>query len=255
MRKQFLDWSTRELPQVVTVLAEQAFRDTLFHDPPKTYNLAVFESLIADISDCLILFPETPGAFAEMGLFSATKVGSKVLIVNDLRYQAVDSFANLGPISTINRKSFLCPTLHVNADGPGDIDFSPVKVRLERLMARKKRRSLVYRAYRELTRLEKFLIIMEIINLVHVTSLFGLMQCIRAAFDSFKANEIKQLLSILVGSNCVERLDRDFYVLTKGTRSGLEFEGADIRDIKARVLHYYRKQNPVYYDLATGKRP
>lgn len=249
MRKQFLDWSNRELPQVVTVLAERAFRDTLFHDPPQTYNLGVFESLIAEISDCVILFPESPGAYAEMGLFSTSRVGKKILVVNDLRYQAVDSFVNLGPISTINRRSFLNPALHLQSDHPAGIDFSPIRERLERIMARKKRKSFVHRPYRELTWLEKSLIVMEMINLVHVVSVVGLLQCIGAAFGTAKGGEIKKLLSILVGANSVERIDGDFYILAKDAKSGLEFEGSDVGDIKARVLHYYRKQVPFYYDL------
>lgn len=255
MRKQFLDWSSRELPEVVTVLAERAFRDTFFHTPPKTYNLGTFESLIADISDCVILFPESPGAYAEMGFFSAiTKIGSKILVVNDILYQAVDSFANLGPINTFNRQSFLNPALHVNTAGPGSIDFSPIKERLKRMMDRKKRTSLTHRTYSQLSRLEKFLIIMEIVNLVHITTLFGLMQCIQTAFDTFKGNEVKQLLSILVASKRVERLAGDFYALAKGARSGLEFDGADVRDLKARVLLYYKKYTPDRYDLIVGKR-
>lgn len=255
MRKQFLDCARGELPEVVIVLAEQAFRDTLFHDPPQTYNLSVFESLIAEISDCVILFPESPGAFAEMGYFSATKkISAKTLVVNDLRYQATDSFVNLGPINTINRSSFLNPALHVEAGKASGIDFSPIKTRLERLMNRKKRKSLTHRPYGELTRLERFVIIMEIINLLHITSLRGLVDCIRAAFDTLRLNEIKQLLSVLVGSGCVKRVGDD-YVLAKGVRSGLEFEGVDVRDLKTRVLHYYRKYSSDYYEHVTRGTP
>ncbi len=205
IRKQFLDWSKKELPGIVIVLAEQAFRDTFFHDPPETYNLSVFESLIADISDCVILFPESPGAYAEMGLFSsAREIRKKTLVVNDLQYQAEDSFVNLGPITTINSKSFLRPTLHVQPKNPNGIDFSPIRDRLGRLMNRKHRKSLAHRSYSELNRQDRFVIIMEIINLLHVTSLNGLIHCIRVAFDTVKQKEIKQLLSILVASTCVE---------------------------------------------------
>lgn len=121
-------------------------------------------------------------------------------------------------------------------------------------MARKKRKSLVYRRYGELTRLEKFIVIMEIIALVHVTTLPGLMQCIGVAFGTAKSAEIKQLLSILVGSKRVERVDADFYVLARGAQSGLEFEGVDVRDVKSRVLLYYKKHTPHYYRLITEKR-
>lgn len=215
MRKQFLDWSGKELPQVITVLAEQAFRDTVFHDPPHAYNLSIFESLIAEISDCVILFPESLGAFAEMGLFSAiTNIRSKILVVNDIQYQARNSFVNLGPIDTFDRKSFL-KTLHVRTDGPDAIDFSPIRERLERWLKRNNRTSLPYRPYNQLTKLEKVRIIMEIVNLLHATSLRGLIQCIQSAFGKPNSTELKQLLSILIGSNRVERCDGDFYALSQ----------------------------------------
>ena len=44
-----------------------------------------------------------------------------------------------------------------------------------------------------------------------------------------------------------KRVQSDYYVLAKGAKSGLEFEGANVQDLKARVLHYYKKFSPDYY--------
>jgi hypothetical protein len=253
LRKRFLEWSSAALPRVVMVLAEHAFEDTLFHTPPQTYNLSVFESLIADISDCVIVFPESPGAYAEMGFFSATKIRSKVLVVNDLRYQAKESFVRLGPIDTFDSKSFLRSTLHVRTDDPAGVDFSPIGERLGRLMKRRNRRRLKHSTGDSLSRLEKFLIVLEMIHLIQVASLVELQHCLSVAIGKFRTAELKQLLSILVGSKCVNRVDDEFYVLGKEVSSGLEFSGVDVRDVKASVLLYYKKHAPHYYERVVRK--
>jgi hypothetical protein len=119
MRRQFVDWARTALPDFVVVLAESAFRETLFHDPPEFINLSKFETLVAEISDCVLIFPESAGSFAEVGYFSMVDgVSQKVLIANDLKFQAEESFANLGPISTFNETSWLRPAIHVVTGGP-----------------------------------------------------------------------------------------------------------------------------------------
>ena len=73
MRSRFVDWAKVELPNVITLLAEKAFRDTYFHDPPETLNLSTFETQIAEIADCVVIFLESVGSFAEIGFFSSKK--------------------------------------------------------------------------------------------------------------------------------------------------------------------------------------
>ncbi len=51
----------------------------------------------------------------------------------------------------------------------------------------------------------------------------------------------------LIVVTALERLEGDDYVLAKGAKSGLEFEGVDVRDLKAHVLHYYSKYRRDYY--------
>jgi hypothetical protein len=98
MRRDFIDWAKAALPDFMVLLAEDAFKEALFHHPRKFINLATFERLVAEISDCIIIFPESAGSFAEVGYFSALKdVRTKVLVVNDRKFEGVDSFVTLGP--------------------------------------------------------------------------------------------------------------------------------------------------------------
>ena len=70
-------------------LAEAAATDVLEYHRPRFLNLAEFERALANIADCILIFPESPGSLSELGYFAAfDELRQKCLIVNDLRRQA-----------------------------------------------------------------------------------------------------------------------------------------------------------------------
>ena len=62
VRPKFCEYAKTELPQLRIFLAENAQRDFVTHRDPGQLNVAEFEDLIAHISTCIILFPESPGS-------------------------------------------------------------------------------------------------------------------------------------------------------------------------------------------------
>ena len=143
LRKQFIEWADRNLTEFICLMAEEALKDNFAGEGRTFVNLAKFESIIADVSDCVLIFPESAGSFAETGFFANSTVREKTLIVNPLLLQTVDSFLNLGPIDTISSASFLKPTILINAEGA--TDFTPVGVRLkERVKWPEHRERLIY---------------------------------------------------------------------------------------------------------------
>ena len=128
LRKQFIQWAEHQLPDFICLLAEDALKDGFVAGRREFIDLAKFESVIADIADGVLIFPESPGSFAETGFFSnSRKIRDKTLIINSIGEQG-DSFLNLGPIHTIDRFSYLKPTLHIEVIDPAD--FSRVGQRL-----------------------------------------------------------------------------------------------------------------------------
>jgi hypothetical protein len=246
MRREFLRWSSVELPGVVTLLAEDAYGHTKLFDPPETVNLSEFEEVIGTISDCILVFPESEGSFAELGLFSHVgDVSEKMLVANAIAYQAKDSFINLGPIKTIDGISYLGPTIQI-AKRYGRFDFEPLRDRLERLMERARRKSFQYAPYRRLDYLGKFLITLEMINIFQVLTLESLGDCIRSIFDTARSKELKRILSILAGAGYI-RVHDGFFFLAKGKDSLLEFDDVRIETLKARALNYYQEHRPDLY--------
>jgi hypothetical protein len=247
MRSQFLVWSQLHLPNIVCLLAEIAFRHTTLYDPPEYVNLSEFETVVGKIADCILIFPESEGSFAELGLFSnVSEIRNKVLVANAITYQAKESFINRGPISTINRESYLSPSVQISKRGRS-FDFTPIQERLERMMARSHRKSFEYAPYRKLDYLGKFLITLEIINIVSFVSLESLSDCIRAAFGAARPKELKRVLSILAGAGYI-RVSGRFFSLGMRRHSLLEFDGVRIEDTKARILDYYERHRSVLYD-------
>lgn len=245
MRRAFLEWSKGHLPQMVILLAEDAFRHTKLYDPPETVNLSDFEELIGSIADCVLVFPESEGSFAELGFFSGGKLRKKVLVANSVAYQTKESFVNLGPIKTIDGFSFLSPTVQV-IKHRGRFDFSPVQERLGRLLERTNRRAFQYASYKDLSYLGKLLVTLEMINIFHFVTLASLGDCIRTVFGNANIKELKRILSILAGAGYLHVQDHYFSLeMDKGTL--LEFDGVRIDDVKARVLHYYQKHQTVLY--------
>jgi hypothetical protein len=62
-------------------------------------NLAHFEASLAKWAHLVVIFPESPGSFAELGMFSvAPKIGRKLLLMMDSRYESHQSFINRGPV-------------------------------------------------------------------------------------------------------------------------------------------------------------
>jgi hypothetical protein len=246
MRSEFISWAKTALPDFTVVLAENAFKEALF-GPPAFINLAKFEKLVAEISDCVLIFPESDGSLAEVGYFAAVEeIRTKVLVVNDRRFEAVDSFVSLGPVSAINVDSYLQPALHVNSPGTG-IDFNSLDQRLRRTRERlSRRRKLDHKPYGKLDYGSKFCLLLELIRLLRAVTLVGLSRTVKAAFG--RPTDIELILSILVGAGLVVRRD-EYFVATNPTMSLVDIDDADVNTLIARALFYHQKHDPRAVDM------
>lgn len=76
------------------------------------YNLVEKETRLFDNSDILIIIPESPGSFAEIGMLASMinnphdkkqkfKHAKKILVITDEKFKHDESFIKLGPIKSI----------------------------------------------------------------------------------------------------------------------------------------------------------
>lgn len=86
---------TTKSKDVFIVLSEKLWEDSF----DSNIDLLTFEEFLAEVSDAIILFVESPGSFCELGAFAyADKLFSdKLIIVIDEKYKGDKSFIITGP--------------------------------------------------------------------------------------------------------------------------------------------------------------
>jgi hypothetical protein len=99
---------------VFCIFAEKLWID----DSKKALDLLSFEDLIAELSDAIILFIESPGTICELGAFAFAEkhLLEKLIIVADKNRKDDPSFINLGPIRKAREN--LVPVIYTNISTP-----------------------------------------------------------------------------------------------------------------------------------------
>lgn len=82
------------------IFPEDIFEELLYNS--KDIDLLSLENLLAESVDVILIIPESPGSFAELGVFSSNEnLRKKIVCVVDAQYKKNKSFINQGPIKLI----------------------------------------------------------------------------------------------------------------------------------------------------------
>lgn len=102
-RDQIRDALNKDLPERMNILyPEDLFMDMLNR---KDYDLLTMEKVLAQNCDMIIIVPESPGSFAELGAFANNEeTAKKVLILQQRKYKRQRSFITQGPVSYMSSK-------------------------------------------------------------------------------------------------------------------------------------------------------
>ena len=97
LRSNWLHWFYFDI-----VYPEDIFDELLYS--AKTADLLSLESLLADGVDAIVLIPESPGSFTELGAFSNDeKLRQKLICLIDKKYKKNKSFINQGPLKLVKK--------------------------------------------------------------------------------------------------------------------------------------------------------
>lgn len=84
------------------IYPEDIFDELLYSS--KTKDLLSLEGLLADSVDAVIIIPESPGSFAELGAFANDeKLRKKLICLVDEKYKKDKSFINQGPLKLVKK--------------------------------------------------------------------------------------------------------------------------------------------------------
>ncbi|WP_197710769.1 MULTISPECIES: retron St85 family effector protein [Serratia] len=105
-------------------------------------SLLALEEQLAEAVDLIILIPESPGSFAELGAFSMRKeLASKMLILRQGKYKSDKSFINHGPIRLVKTAKGHVQDIPSNFDVSSSIYSAPITRQIRKMIpsGRKKR--------------------------------------------------------------------------------------------------------------------
>ena len=253
MRPRFCEYAKTELPHLRIFLAEAAQKDYVRHVEPEFHNVAEFEDIIAEVSTCVILFPESSGSFAELGYFAKSeKLRRKLLVVNNADLQGQDSFIALGPIKLVDTHSLFQPTIQLPYSN--DPSFGLVQERLDKRIASHNRKRFKAQEYSELSTQQKFYSVFEIIRLFQSLTDEGIEYAFRSIWKYANRTELHQLLSILVASDYVRRRgeEQNYFCVNRAARSFLEFESPDVKVITMEVVDLYEENFTEVAEIVRG---
>jgi hypothetical protein len=251
LREQFIAWAEHHLPQFICLLAEDALFTDSFGGEGRTFvNLGKFESVVAAVADCVLIFPESPGSWAETGYFAHSKVGKKTLIANRFAHQTVVSFLNNGPIDTISRVSFIKP-VYFNVQEAAD--FTPIEERLSAVKWQERGERLPYQPFKKFNFKQKLLVVFEMLRLLRLAEPQNLLYALKVCFGGGpRVQELRYLLGILLAAKFIKIDEESPYFKVVAGLNLIEFDHYEIEKVSAQVTFFYYKYWPHLYHEMLG---
>ena len=246
-RPRFLAYARRSLRDFRFFLAEDAARDLFAHGKPTFINIAEFEALISQLADCVLIIPESHGSIAELGYFSAQKeIRDKLLVVNDLKFQARQSFLNHGPIELVSRHSIYRPIVQIDLKAKRP-QYRPIVLLLKQY-GLQIRGHFEFKKYDDLPTEHRLFVLFELIYLFGSISYDALELLIQSIFldrtqlRQEQKQHLRQLLSILCAGRYVHRVgDQALLEPMRGVRPFLDISQADRNSIRIKIAGFKRR--------------
>ncbi|UZD90321.1 retron St85 family effector protein [Cognatishimia activa] len=200
MRRQFQKKFAALLPEHEFFEPEFAMLDYFSMGDTEPFDIADFEKLIGDLSLAIVLFPEAPGSFAELGYFSGQEdLVKKIVLALDSNHQRSDSFISLGPASKVDKKSIFKTSIQMDYQNP---DFSLVSQRIvDRVKLKGNRRQFSVVEFSKMSSFELFALAHQLVELLVIATTDDIEFFLTALFGNhFSASKVKKIISILLGS-------------------------------------------------------
>lgn len=258
-RRQFLDWAEIREPKLICVQAENAVTDLLRQvEEVGARSLAVIEGVIADTVDSLLIFPESPGSFAELGFFAASDALCKKTQIAMLAEHQGSSFITLGPIRHIALSSAFGPVPIILVE-PFPGVFQQIADRFLGEMKHKRgyRRRYSLKTWREYSRREQLAILDQFFELTGICTEEDLFDFLFRRFGADDQSEIRLLTALLAALGRVQLTDEADIVRIVGLNPPSFVDGAedDSIELKAKWNEAYRAHLPEAADEIERRNP
>lgn len=209
LRNQFLAHATQAPRAILPVLAERAFPHQLIER-----NLQLFERFLATTAECVLIFVESAGSFAETGLFAGSrKIRKKTFVINTREESRQVSFLNLGPIKLIRRHSLFDTVYDLDGRSVTSEDARSIVDSILRTVPKYKN-ALVFHPENKFSdlalRLQLACVHMAV-TLMRGGTAKLVISLLREHFDAVEAEKIERFLALLTAINLLQRYDEIYF--------------------------------------------
>jgi hypothetical protein len=160
-------------------------------------NLLEFERDACLLSHGVVLFPESPGSYSELGLLSGDEdISEKMIVVVDNAYlEGADSrsFIYLGPLRIARDKDLECGIMGISSCNK-DADFYEISKFIDKISRTRQKEVLFNKKNRD----HVFLLIADIVDIVLIITKIKLHSLLKETFTvDIEIGRTEQILSIL----------------------------------------------------------
>lgn len=151
---------------VFIVLSEKMWEDKF----SANIDLLTFEEFLAEVSDAIILFVESPGSYCELGAFAYDNklFSDKLMIIIDEKYKTEKSFIMTGP--TAKARNNGAKVIYAKLEDVGLLSSAELRYalneKLQEFTAKKGTNKMVYTTSSEYVYLKSFII--ELLELIKI---------------------------------------------------------------------------------------
>ena len=252
MRQIFKEYCEINRKDLIVFFPEFAIRNYFSNSGSEPFELGDFETLIADLSHAVIIFPEAAGSYAETGYFCVSpRVAVKTILALDSKYQALDSFISMGPAIKFNKLSKFRDVIQLSYSTP---TFDDIIKRIERVPIQKYRKALSADKFSALTHYEKFCLIHTCVDILGIATIDDIIFMFRAMFKSqLSKSNVEQLTSILIGADFLRQVGvYGHYYVNKAKGKLLELRSGfltEINTLRLELANVYSKAGLEFVEL------
>ena len=240
LRRQYIDWCIDNEPGIVCIRAETAITDLMGATRSRGRNddLAQVETVIAGVCDCVLLFAESPGSLAELGMFCMNDSIAKKTFVVLLEQHQGGSFINRGPVARIARQGGFVPAVM------GVDRFGVFRALSQRITADPPHNiSLGAEGWGDFSLRQKFCLIDSIVDVCGVVATDDLHEILSRTVGRFDYWEVQLLVGMMLALGRATRTESGFLArrVSVGPERFIVGQDRRFRDMKARWNSKYRE--------------
>lgn len=232
--------------KISTILSHEknyqlAYPEDLFEDlleGQANNSLLKLEEQLAQAVDLIILIPESPGSFAELGAFSMRKeLAQKMLVLRQGKYKSDKSFINHGPIRLIREYKGHVQDLPNDFDVMNSLHVSPVVKKIKKLIPSGRKKKNIDNILLLQHYILLFIYLFDGVEIKIIMKLLSMIFNRKLKNDDYIAS--KAAIHSLIRTSMIEKNNSGYVIRNKGFENIIEryYALSDINELRIKIMN------------------